>query len=169
MRLRLCTFNVENLFLRHNFSAFTNERDSRYLDPVVQFYAPYERGDLTDFEDFKRTIETAAIAQQDDIRQFTALAMVDADADLYCLQEVDNFEALERFLSAYYTKAGDNSLPHRVLHEGNDPRGIDVAALGACEYPFYSKSHATLTPSWICKTDSGKKFLDKYEDAKTWA
>lgn len=171
MKLRLCTFNVENLFLRHNLSGLPNERGMRYLDPVVQFfYATDGRDDpKKGIEDLKRIIETAAIAQEDDIRQLTALAMVEADADLYCLQEVDNSEALEQFLSAYYTKAGGDSLPYRVLHEGNDRRGIDVAALGARNYRFSWKSHAKLTPSWIDETDSGKKFLDKYKDAKTWA
>ena len=175
MRLRLCTFNVENLFLRHNFNFDalpTNNKDMRYLEPVVQFYNPYGRDDPTDgFEDLKRIIETAAIAQQDDIRQFTALAMVEADADLYCLQEVDNPEALERFLKFYYNKATNRRFPYTVLSKGNDPRGIDVAALGAQGYRFHRrpKSHAKLTPSWIDETNSGKKLLKKYKDAKTQA
>ncbi|UWR21849.1 endonuclease/exonuclease/phosphatase family protein [Sulfitobacter sp. S190] len=169
MRLRLCTFNIENLFLRHDFDAFSDRGDERYLDPVALFYAPYGNGDLSKFEQFKRTVETAAIAQADDFRQHTALAMIAADADVYCLQEVDNFTALQRFLRAYYTKAGGDSLPHRVLQEGNDFRGIDVAALGARNYPFYARSHATLTPAWLDDEPTGEALLAQYDAARVLA
>lgn len=165
MRLRLCSFNIENLFTRHDFGAFSDFRSEKYLSPIARFYAPYGTGDLSDFEAFKRVVETASIAQDDDKRQHTALAMVEANADVYCLQEVDDFGALERFISAYYTKAGGESLPHRVLHEGNDFRGIDVAALARSNRPFYSRSYANLTGAWVDNEGSGAALLAQYPDA----
>jgi len=166
MRLRLCSFNIENLFTRHDFGAFSEKRSETYLAPIARFYAPYRTGDLEDFAKFKTIVETAAIAQDDDKRQHTALAMIDADADVFCLQEVDNLNALERFLAAYYTKAGGDAMPNRVLHEGNDFRGIDVAALSIGKWPFYSRSHATLTGSKLKSSDATMALLDQYPDAR---
>ena len=38
MGLRLATFNVENLFTRFDFSAFSDRFNEKYLPPIVQFY-----------------------------------------------------------------------------------------------------------------------------------
>jgi len=163
MRLRICTFNVENLFTRHDFGAFTDHRDEKYLPAIVQFYGQFGNGDFTKFEDFKRQVEVAAIAQDDDRRQHTALAMAAADADIYCLQEVDNVNALERFFNSYVKKIGVDQYDQFVLHEGNDFRGIDVAAIARDIRPITTRSHRTVTGSYVKKTDSGKALLEEFE------
>lgn len=168
-KFRLCSFNIENLFTRFDFSAFTDDRAAAYLSPIVQFYGDFGDGDLSKFEEFKRFVQTAAISQDDDKRQQTALAIAEADAHVYCLQEVDGFDPLVRFIDAYVKKTMGESFHNRVLHEGNDMRGIDVAAMSVRKFPFYSRSHAWLTGSVIDDTPTGQALLDAYPLAKTRA
>jgi endonuclease/exonuclease/phosphatase family metal-dependent hydrolase len=166
MRLRLATFNVENLFTRFDFSAFADPYSQRYLPPIVQFYGAYGDGDLKKFEDFKRHVETAAISQDDDKRQHTALAFAEADADIYGLQEVDNIHALTRFMNAYVKKIGVDQYNQLVLQEGNDRRGIDVAAIARDIRPVMSRSHVHITGAWVDDEDTGKQLLNDYPLAK---
>ncbi|MEJ6395307.1 endonuclease/exonuclease/phosphatase family protein [Gymnodinialimonas sp. 2305UL16-5] len=168
-KFRLCSFNIENLFTRFDFSAFSDPRAAAYLSPIVQFYGNFGDGDLTKFEEFKRFVQTAAISQDDDKRQHTALAIAEADAHVYCLQEVDGFDALVRFIEAYVKKTMGERFHNRVLHEGNDMRGIDVAAISVRNVPFYSRSHAWLTGSVIDDTESGQALLDQFPLAKARA
>ena len=58
-------------------------------------------------------------------RQRIADALRQLDADVICLQEVENRFALEEFVRAYLPDSGYQT----VLIEGNDERGIDVALL----------------------------------------
>lgn len=170
--LRLATFNIENLFTRHDYNAFSegpNSRDARYLAPIVQFLAEYGDGDLKDFEDFRQLVRTATISQDDDKRQHTALALAQLNADVVAFQEVDSFRALERFMAAYYAKLGEKGYRHIVLHEGNDMRGIDVAIASHADWPMYTRSHADLTPAWIDDTQTGLDLLEQFPQANTKA
>ena len=166
MRLRLCTFNIENLFTRFEFSAFTDRRSQSYLPPIVRFLGDFEGGDFTKFADFKRLVEAATVSQDDDKRQHTALAFAEADADVYCLQEVDNLDALTRFMDFYVGKIGVKPYPNLILQEGNDPRGIVVAAITRDIRPAYARSHATLTPAWIDNTPTEEALFAAFPKAK---
>lgn len=168
-KLRLATFNIENLFTRLDFNSFLKgpkSREARYLDPIVQFLANYGDGDLTGFDDFRELVRVATISQDDDKRQHTALALAELDADVVALQEVDSFDALRRFMSSYYAKLGKSNFRHLVLHEGNDMRGIDVAVMSQSDWPLYTRSHADLTPAWVDNTPTGVALLDEFEEAK---
>ncbi|MGB3555048.1 MAG: endonuclease/exonuclease/phosphatase family protein [Jannaschia sp.] len=165
MRLRICTFNIENLFTRFDFGGFSDPRAARYLPPIVQFLGDFGDGDLSKFPEFKRAIETAAIAQDDDHRQHTALAFAAADADVYCLQEVDSIDALTRFMEAYVRKIGVDPYPNIILQEGNDPRGIDVAAITRDIRPSYARSHATYAVSDLRRSAVGRDLLATYPKA----
>ena len=166
MRLRVCTFNIENLFTRFQFTGFSDDRAAGYLPPIVQFLGDYGDGDLSKFDDFKRLVETAAIAQDDDHRQHTALAFGAADADVYCLQEVDSIDALRRFMFAYVRKITKDKYPTVILQEGNDPRGIDVACVTRDIRPAYARSHATLTVGNIKNKPDVQALLSIHEPAK---
>ncbi len=169
VKLRIATFNLENLFTRFDFNAFLKgpgSREARYLAPIVQFLAEYGDGDLEDFDDFRQLVRTASISQDDDKRQHTALALAQLNADVVAFQEVDSFRALERFLSAYYAKLGETSYRHVVLHEANDMRGIDVAFAAHADWPLYTRSHADLTPAWVDNTATGQELLAAFPKAK---
>jgi endonuclease/exonuclease/phosphatase family metal-dependent hydrolase len=92
------------------------------------------------------------LASTDDTRQLSALAIADADADILCLQEVDNMAALQAFEYGYLYRMVGNGYRQKYLVEGNDSRGIDVAVImreetldGEKIELVEIKSHAALT------------------------
>lgn len=55
-----------------------------------------------------------------------AAVLIALDPDVVCLQEVENAELLDRLADGPLAERG---YAHRVLIDGNDPRGIDVGVL----------------------------------------
>jgi len=161
---RLATFNVENLFSRPEFTDHEGGEDG--LVGVYRFEDAAE-GRIA------RRINEAVTS--DDKRQLTALALMQARADIVCLQEVDDREALEIFYGRYmkrlievevaaqkravrdaalragripapddlYAVDRANYFDWRILVEGNDGRGIDVALLS--RRPVGVRTHAHRT------------------------
>jgi hypothetical protein len=70
-----------------------------------------------------------AVSLTDDTRQLTALAIAEADADILCLQEVENLDTLHRFEYGYLFKMIGDGYRHKVLIDGNDSRGINLALM----------------------------------------
>jgi len=155
--LRIATFNVENLFARP--VVLSEDRDAKAVG-MIRFDDPDERALAHRVAD--------AIAS-DDKRQLTALALADTEADIVCLQEVDSREALEIFYKRYVKRVIEPKFAaarkglraqlgreltederialerrffyeNRILLEGNDGRGIDVAVLS--RLPLVVQSHA---------------------------
>lgn len=120
MSLRLATFNVENLMTRFDFTGFRNQLRQ---DRVIKLFEVQSEGVYQQLE------QARVIASTDDTRQMTALAIADADADILCLQEIDNMAALQAFEYGYLFRMVGNGYRQRYLVEGNDSRGIDVAVL----------------------------------------
>lgn len=112
MKLRVTTFNVENLFNRYAFlnEPWANRSYEKFIQAIGVVSIAGRQGDLVP--------EPTTIIQ----RNNTALAIEDAAPDILAVQEVENIETLrifnDEFLSNYF---GDI-----YLLEGNDPRGIDV-------------------------------------------
>ncbi|TCU10448.1 endonuclease/exonuclease/phosphatase family protein [Rhizobium sullae] len=120
MSLRLATFNVENLMTRFDFTGFRNQLRQ---DRVIKLFEVQSEGVYQQLE------QARVIASTDDTRQMTALAIADADADILCLQEIDNIEALQAFEYGYLFRMVGTGYRQKYLVKGNDSRGIDVAVL----------------------------------------
>jgi endonuclease/exonuclease/phosphatase family metal-dependent hydrolase len=115
VKVRVATFNLENLFNRY---ALLDE--------------PWEN---RDYEKVAAAYEVASIASRDgDLvsyevtqvqRNNTALAIEAARPDILAVQEVENLIALRNFNDIYL----DDYFDRLVLVDGNDPRGIDVGLM----------------------------------------
>ncbi|UWU06630.1 endonuclease/exonuclease/phosphatase family protein [Sinorhizobium medicae] len=143
MSLRLATFNIENLMSRFDFSGFRNHLKQ---DRVLRLF------DVRSEAEYQRLEEARTIAHTDDVRQMSALAIADCDADILCLQEADNMAALQAFEYGYLFRMVGNGYRQKYLVEGNDTRGIDVAVMmreetrdGQKIECLEVKSHAALT------------------------
>ena len=117
MKLRVGTFNVENLSSRWRFAEVQRGEVTAAMS-LAEFSRPHER------EQAERSV---ALTLEDDKRQMTALAIAEARADILCLQEVDSLRVLEAFFANYVHRMSDIRYGHFKLVEGNDRRGIDVA------------------------------------------
>ncbi|MGH6760063.1 MAG: endonuclease/exonuclease/phosphatase family protein [Phyllobacterium sp.] len=120
MSFRIATFNVENLMNRFDFSGFRNQLNH---DRTLQLFQ------IKDEVQYRALEQARIMAQTDDTRQLTALAIADTHADILCLQEVDNLAALNAFEYGYLYKMVGEGYRHKYLAEGNDSRGIDVAIM----------------------------------------
>ena len=122
--MRIATFNVQNLRLRH-------EGEADRLSGAMDRDEVYEtvRGD-------------AALDPID--RLLTAAILKRANADVVALQEVFDKDALDHFHDRYLTAEGAAPYPYRVCLPGNDGRGYDVALMS--RVPLQNvKSHAATT------------------------
>ncbi len=143
MTLRIATFNVENLMQRFDFSGWRNElRRDRTLQML----------DVKNEKHFQALEEARVVAHTDDTMQLTALAVADCRADIICMQEVENLDALQAFEYGYLFKMAGHGYRHKYLVDGNDTRGIDVCVMmrdetaTGEEIEFVSmQSHAHLT------------------------
>jgi endonuclease/exonuclease/phosphatase family metal-dependent hydrolase len=117
MRLRVATFNVENLASRNSFGP-RQRPDTAPALSLFNIPQPEAR------ESVERSV---AAALEDDKRELTALAIAETRADILALQEVDNLDVLQAFFSNYVHRVCDLRYGHFKLVHGNDPRGIDVA------------------------------------------
>lgn len=88
-----------------------------------------------------------SVAHEDDARQMTALAIADCHADILCLQEVENLDALEDFEREYLEPLTGLEYPQKEWIEGNDSRGIDVCLMARNETSTGEKIEITRVKS----------------------
>jgi endonuclease/exonuclease/phosphatase family metal-dependent hydrolase len=133
--IRIATFNVENMLVRFKFDPATEAGLATLLD----IDGPEARSQLA--RSYWNMIN-------DEMRTLTALAIRQCAADVVCLQEIESVRALAAFHDRYLRRIGDIDYEHRILIEGNDKRGIDVAALS--RFPFDRiATHQELTYSQL--------------------
>jgi endonuclease/exonuclease/phosphatase family metal-dependent hydrolase len=129
--LRIATFNCENLLMRCDFAA----TGTAHL-----------RGQITDVDDTLDAEDVDSVfnvLSQDD-RTLTAQALAAAGAEVCALQEIENLVTLTAFDLRYLSLYTRKPYGHRILREGNDTRGIDVALLSHHATP-HIQSHARET------------------------
>ncbi len=120
MSLRIATFNIENLMNRFDFSGFKNNLNQ---DRALALY------EIRDEAEYRMLESARSVALADDARQLSALAIAATRADILCLQEVDNVEALNAFEYGYLFKMIGAGYREKYISAGNDGRGIDVAVM----------------------------------------
>ncbi len=114
--LRIATFNCENLMMRCDFArAGIANAASRLTDVST--------AEVADKVDARFNVLS------EDDRTLTAQALAATRADVCALQEVENLVTLTAFHNRYLTRWTSQPYMTRILHEGNDSRGIDVALL----------------------------------------
>jgi endonuclease/exonuclease/phosphatase family metal-dependent hydrolase len=117
MRLRIATFNVENLAARNSYGP----RERPETAPALSLF------DFAEADTRESVEASVAVAVEDDKRELTALAVAETRADILALQEIDNLGVLQAFFANYVHRMSDIRYGHFKLVHGNDPRGIDVA------------------------------------------
>jgi predicted extracellular nuclease len=117
MRLRIATFNVENLAARNSYGPVERPETA----PALSLF------DFPEAETRDTVQASVAVAVEDDKRELTGLAIAETRADILALQEIDNLGVLQAFFANYVHRMADKTYGHFKLVNGNDPRGIDVA------------------------------------------
>ena len=116
-RIRVMTFNVENMFARFDFRRASDVKD--YLG-LIEGEEPATQLALA---------KSAHLMLDDEQRTFQALAIRQGRPDVVLLQEVETMHALRLFHDRYLVRVGAEPMPHQAVLEGNDGRGIDVGVL----------------------------------------
>ena len=118
MKLRLGTFNVENLLTRQRFQPQGGRTETDAAMSLFHFPRAEDRAAVE---------RSLAVALEDDKRQMTALALAEAKADLWMLQEVDSLASLQAFFANYVHRIADHRYGHFTLLGGNDRRNIEIS------------------------------------------
>jgi len=125
-KIRIGTFNVENLFARYKFKS--------NIDP--------EKAVLDGWKADQRRFSI----YDEKSKKITAKAIKALNAHILAFQEVENLDTLKRFRNDYL--GGRKAYPYVVAIDGNDPRLIDVAVMS--KYPLIDiQTYQHLwVPSW---------------------
>ena len=116
--MRICTYNVRNLFLDDAANADADANANADADVEASERDPYYTKSPAEFRNLVKTIGRV-------------------NADVLCLQEVSTRASLEKLNAAL-----ERPLPHVGFLPGNSNRGIQLAMLS--RYPLCLSSHAHL-------------------------
>jgi endonuclease/exonuclease/phosphatase family metal-dependent hydrolase len=115
MKIKLTTFNVENLFNRYAFldMPWEDRNYEKFVQATGVVSIASRAGDLVPYP-------ITGIQ-----RNNTAQAILDASPDILAVQEIENVYTLRNFNETYL----DGYFDRMISIDGNDPRGIDVGVL----------------------------------------
>jgi len=142
--IKIATFNAENLFARFKFKG----KKHRVAKPGGGYryeYKPYTAEELLGIsKDGWQIDKTFFEVNKKAQRVLTAKAIAATDADIMCLQEVENLDVLRRFkwdfLNPELKSQHKDPYRYEMLVDGNDMRLIDIAVLS--RFPFdHIRSH----------------------------
>lgn len=137
-KIRIATFNVENLYARYNFA---------------KNYTPTADG---------FTINNLAFDLHDeDAKKLTAKVIKAMDADVVCLQEIENMEVLERFVSRYL---GGKGYKYRMLIDSHEIRRMDVAVISKLpiiDTQTYRHERNKKNTAWLFSRDCLQVIVEK--------
>ena len=121
MRVKVGTFNLNNLFSRFNFSAEVSDEDDVEVESRTTF-------SFDDPDEFKlRSYQGRLVkGKPKAARGRIAKRIAEMDLDVLAVQEVEDVDTLAHFARE---ELGGLGYRHIVLVEGNDPRLIDVGLL----------------------------------------
>ena len=151
MKVKVGTFNLNNLFSRYNFRGAISEIKSGDGALTVR----YEFTDQGDFRirkfmgklvKAKKVTDTAKIAQR----------ILEMDLDVLAVQEVENIDILKEFNRDELNGLYD----HIVLIEGNDPRLIDVGIMSKFPLGAVGSFQTSTHPSEPNKRVFGRDLLE---------
>lgn len=111
-KIKIASFNCENLFIRYKFSSKLSDKKK---DEAVK------NGFIIDTFMFQRITDKE--------KAITAKAIKETKADIIGLIEVENMDTLKNFCTQYLKE-----YKYKALIDGNDPRLIDVALIS--KIPF---------------------------------
>ena len=131
MKVRIGTFNAENLFARFQFKS--------NVDPEEAIREGW-------------TVEDTKFDRHDYAkRRITGRAIKAVKADIMGLQEVEGMDALKSFASNHLK---GQPFRHKILIDGNDPRRIDVAVLSRFEIAAVrTHQHRRTAGRWLFSRD----------------
>ncbi len=122
MRVKVGTFNLNNLFSRFNFRADLGSLSAGDLSvsTTITF-------DLSEPQGFRvRAFQGRLVTAKPEAERATVVQrIIDMDVDVLAVQEVEDIDILNGFARDDL----DGLYPFRALIEGNDPRLIDVGLL----------------------------------------
>lgn len=149
MKVRIGTFNAENLFARFRFKGL-RERYRKADGTWGYRYRSYSPEELRDIGKEGWTVDKTKFKPfKEENRQLTAQAMMAINADILGLQEIEGMDTLKRFVGASMRR---HAYTYKVVIDGNDPRLIDVALLS--KYPLaYIRTHQ------FERTPGGRSFV----------
>jgi endonuclease/exonuclease/phosphatase family metal-dependent hydrolase len=126
MKLRLGTFNAENLFARFKFKGVRVKQNG------TTSWRPYTQQELDQIAKDGWMVDKTFFTPFDPkTRELTARAIKGLDADVLALQEIEAMDSLKKFSTQFLSASG---FKYKCLIDANDPRFIDVAVLS--KYPF---------------------------------
>ena len=152
MKVKVGTFNLNNLFSRYNFQATISEIQKSNADDFVVSYKFTDSRELKIRKFRGRLIEAK---DQDDTLKI-ADRIMDMDVDVLAVQEVENIQILREFNKLFL----GNLYKYRVLIEGNDPRFIDVGVLSKLPIGAVTSFQTSVHPDDPDQTVFGRDLLE---------